>query len=165
VSAAPLTPRRFLELDDVSLKRIGFSRQKTAYCRNLAESIINGSLDLDRLPGMGAVSAAAALRRIKGIGRWSADIYLLVALRIPDAWPSGDMALATAVRMVKRLPERPSPEELERISRAWRPWRAVAARVLWHYYLSKLRPERVRPATSTGRMAGPARQKSRGRSR
>jgi DNA-3-methyladenine glycosylase II len=141
-SVVPLTPRGFLELDDESLKRAGFSRQKTAYCRNLAESIITGHLDLGRLTGMEAAEAVSALLRVKGIGRWTADIYLLVALRRPDAWPSGDLALAVAVQIVKRLPVRPSPKELEEISRAWRPWRAVAARMLWHYYLNKTRPGR-----------------------
>ena len=142
-SASPLTPCRFLELDDELLKSIGFSRQKAAYCRNLAESIINGHLDLDRLPEMDAAAAAAALRRVKGIGQWTADIYLLVALRRPDAWPSGDLALAVAVQMVKGLSRRPSPDKMEKISQVWRPWRAVAARMLWHYYLSKVRPVRV----------------------
>jgi DNA-3-methyladenine glycosylase II len=73
----------------------------------------------------------------KGIGRWTADIYLLSALRRPDIWPTGDLALATAVQEVKRLRQRPSPEKLEALSRPWKPWRAVAARLFWHAYLSK----------------------------
>jgi DNA-3-methyladenine glycosylase II len=76
------------------------------------------------------------LVQLKGIGPWTADIYLLMALRRPDIWPSGDMALAAAVQQVKRLPDRPSAEQLHAIGQAWQPWRAVAARVLWHYYLS-----------------------------
>ena len=141
-SAAPLTPRRFLQLDDASLKSFGFSRQKTAYCRRLAQSIVEGNLDLDLLPAMATTEALTALQRVKGIGRWTADIYLLAALGRPDVWPSGDMALASAVQMVKRLPARPSPDELEEMSQAWRPWRAVAARMLWHYYLNRTRPRR-----------------------
>ena len=139
-SAAPLTPRRFLQLDDASLKSFGFSRQKAAYCRQLAQSIVEGNLDL--LPAMDTTEALTALQRVKGIGRWTADIYLLAALGRPDVWPSGDMALASAVQMVKRLPARPSPDELEEMSQAWRPWRAVAARMLWHYYLNRTRPGR-----------------------
>src|SRR6202022_4633064 len=74
---------------------------------------------------------------LKGKGRWTAAIYLLSALRRPDIWPVGDLALATAVQEVKRLRLRPSPEKLEKMSAPWRPWRAVAARLFWHAYLSK----------------------------
>lgn len=134
--AAPLTPRRFLDFDDAALKTIGFSRQKMAYGRHLAESILAGRLDLDALHRMDDASSRLALQQLKGIGPWTADIYLLMALRRPDVWPSGDLALAVAVQRVKRLAERPAPEALEALSQVWRPWRAVAARVLWHYYLS-----------------------------
>ena len=74
---------------------------------------------------------------LKGIGNWTADIYLLSALRRPDIWPTGDLALAIAVQEVKRLRTRPSPEKLEKMSAPWRPYRAVAARLFWHAYLSK----------------------------
>jgi DNA-3-methyladenine glycosylase II len=133
----PLTPERFLELDDVSLKTIGFSRQKTAYTRYLAELIIQGGLDLERLSVMDDGRARSILLQVKGIGPWTADIYLLMALRRPDVWPSGDLALAMAVQMVKQLPQRPSPDQLEGIGQAWRPWRAIAARILWYYYLNR----------------------------
>jgi DNA-3-methyladenine glycosylase II len=136
-AVSPLTPERFLELDDASLKTIGFSRQKTAYSRLLAESILSGDTNLDALGRMEDETARSALLRIKGIGPWTADIYLLMALRRPDIWPSGDLALATAVQTVKRLPYRPSPDQLDEIGRHWQPWRAVAARVLWHYYLNR----------------------------
>ncbi len=135
-AASPLTPSRFLEFDDSSLKTIGFSRQKTLYTRLLADSIIRGHLDLDALHAMDDTTARSALLQIKGIGPWTADIYLLMALRRPDIWPSGDLALAVAVQKIKRLRKRPSPEKLDAVSREWQPWRAVAARMLWHYYLS-----------------------------
>jgi DNA-3-methyladenine glycosylase II len=135
-AVSPLTPERFLELDDVSLKIIGFSRQKTAYTRHLAELIIRGMVNLDRLSTMDDMQARSDLLQVKGIGPWTADIYLLMALRRPDVWPSGDLALATAVQIVKQLPYRPSPDQLDEIGRQWRPWRAVAARILWHYYLN-----------------------------
>jgi DNA-3-methyladenine glycosylase II len=77
------------------------------------------------------------LTALKGIGNWTADIYLLSALRRPDIWPVGDLALATAVQEVKRLRQRPTPERLEKLSQPWRPHRAVAARLFWHAYLSK----------------------------
>jgi DNA-3-methyladenine glycosylase II len=135
-AASPLTPRRFLELDDAMLKAIGFSRQKTAYSRHLAESIVESRFNLSALGALDDAAARSEMIQIKGIGPWTADIYLLMALRRPDIWPSGDLALAVAVQRVKRLPSRPAPDELEGISVAWRPWRAVAARLLWHYYLS-----------------------------
>ncbi len=131
----PLTPRSFLALDDNVLKRIGFSRQKAAYCRGLASAIQNGDLDLDGLAGADDESARQALLAIRGIGPWTADIYLLMVLLRPDVWPSGDMALAVACQERFKLKERPTPEELERMAEAWRPWRAVAARLLWHDYL------------------------------
>jgi DNA-3-methyladenine glycosylase II len=81
--------------------------------------------------------AREQLTALKGIGNWTADIYLLSALRRPDIWPTGDLALATAVQEVKRLRKRPSPEKLETMSAPWRPLRAVAARLFWHAYLSK----------------------------
>jgi len=133
---SPLTPERFVELDDISLKIIGFSRQKTTYTRHLAELIIRGGLDLDVLSTMDDMHARSDLLQVKGIGPWTADIYLLMALRRPDVWPSGDLALATAVQIVKQLPFRPSPDQLNEIGQEWRPWRAVAARILWHYYLN-----------------------------
>ena len=136
-AVSALTPERFLELDDVSLKLIGFSRQKTAYSRHLAELMVQGGLDLDMLGAMDDSSARSSLLQVKGIGPWTADIYLLMALRRPDIWPSGDVALATAVKMVKHLPHRPSPDQLDEIGQRWRPWRAVAARILWHLYLNR----------------------------
>ena len=120
----PLTPGRFLKLTDSELLRIGFSRQQTLYTRLLAESLSRDA-------------ARKMLIAFKGIGKWTADIYLLSALRRPDIWPTGDLALATAVQEVKRLRQRPSPERLEKMSAPWRPWRAVAARLFWHHYLSK----------------------------
>jgi DNA-3-methyladenine glycosylase II len=133
----PLTPRRFLRLSDGELKRIGFSRQKTLYTRLLAESLDRRYLDLRDLQGLHDDAARKMLVALKGIGRWTADIYLLSALRRPDIWPVGDLALATAVQEVKRLRKRPAPERLEKLSQAWRPYRAVAARLFWHHYLSK----------------------------
>jgi DNA-3-methyladenine glycosylase II len=133
----PLTPVRFLRLTDRELLRIGFSRQKTLYTRLLAESLSRGTFDLGDLDGLEDDAARKMLVAFKGIGKWTADIYLLSALRRPDIWPTGDLALATAVEEVKRLRRRPAPERLEKMSAPWRPWRAVAARLFWHAYLSK----------------------------
>jgi DNA-3-methyladenine glycosylase II len=133
----PVTPKGFLKLNDAELLRIGFSRQKTLYTRLLAESLARRHFDLRYLRDLPDDSAHKMLVAFKGIGRWTADIYLLSALRRPDIWPVGDLALATAVQEVKRLRKRPSPEKLEALSTPWRPWRAVAARLFWHAYLCK----------------------------
>jgi DNA-3-methyladenine glycosylase II len=133
----PLTPRRFLKLTDGELLGVGFSRQKTLYTRLLAESLSRRYFNLRDLHQLHDDSARKMLIAFKGIGRWTADIYLLSALRRPDIWPTGDLALATAVQDVKGLRRRPSPEHLEALSAPWRPWRAVAARLFWHAYLSK----------------------------
>ena len=135
-AAAPLTPKRFIQLSDIELKTIGFSRQKIAYSRNLANSILQGDLDLTALRTMDDGSVRSKLMKIKGIGIWTADIYLLMVLRRPDVWPRGDVALTVAMQRVKGLVNRPSVEEMDSISHNWMPWRAVAARLLWHYYLS-----------------------------
>ncbi len=134
---APLTPAHLLTLDGAMLRHIGFSRQKTAYVRNLAEAVLAGDIDLPALATMSADEARAELMKLKGIGAWTAEIYLLMALRVPDAWPVGDLGLILAVQSVKRLPARPTPDELLEIGEQWRPWRAVATRVLWRYYLSR----------------------------
>jgi DNA-3-methyladenine glycosylase II len=136
-AASPLTPARFLELDDAALKTIGFSRQKTAYGRELAWAVLDGHLNLAELHTLDDGTVRSELIKVKGIGPWTADIYLLMALRRPDVWPSGDLALATAAQRVKRLAARPTPEELDALGASWHPWRAVAARLLWHYYLSE----------------------------
>lgn len=136
-AVAPLTPQGFLELDDAALKVIGFSRQKAGYGRHLARAILEGRLDLAALSAREDALVRSELTRIKGIGPWTADIYLLMALRRPDVWPVDDLALAAAVQRVKGLDRRPTPEELEEVGSAWQPWRAVAARLLWHYYLSE----------------------------
>ena len=91
---------------------------------------------------MSDADARAALTQIKGIGAWTSDIYLLMALGRPDIWPVGDLALATAAGAVKGLDERPTAEDLEALGEAWRPWRAVAARILWHHYLETARKPR-----------------------
>lgn len=135
----PLTPEEFLKLNGPSLKRIGFSRQKAGYGRTLAEAIVTGRLDLGAVGRMSDEDARGELIRQKGIGPWSADIYLLQALRRRDIWPSSDLALIVAVQEIRGLDARPSVEQVDAIGESWRPWRAVAARMLWHHYLSRRR--------------------------
>ena len=139
VATGRLVPERFLALRNEELKTIGFSRQKTTYGRALAEAILDGRLDLALIETLDDAEAKARLITVKGIGSWTADIYLLMGLRRPDTWPTGDLALAVAVQRIQRLRKRPTPERLQNVGEAWRPWRAVAARILWHYYLSSPR--------------------------
>jgi DNA-3-methyladenine glycosylase II len=131
------TPVNLLKLSDAELKFIGFSRQKASYSRNLAEAIITNRLNLTELSNLNDSQAKKLLMNIKGIGPWTADIYLLMAQGRPDIWPNGDIALASAVQKLTGAASRPSFEELNKMSLKWKPWRAVAARILWHYYLSE----------------------------
>jgi DNA-3-methyladenine glycosylase II len=131
-----VTPTRFLQFSGGELREFGFSRQKAGYCRGLAQSIVDGRLDLDALEDLSNFDARSRLIQVKGIGPWTADIYLLMALRRPDIWPAGDLALAATLKQVKHLPSAPSEEKMAEIASDWKPWRAVAARILWHHYLS-----------------------------
>ena len=130
-----LTPDSFLAQDDAMLRRVGFSRQKTRYGRILAEALRNGSLDLQAVERLDDDAARDVLTTLSGIGLWTADTYLLMALLRPDVWPAGDVALQAAVQDVKGLPARPTHDEMVDLAEAWRPWRAVAARILWFHYL------------------------------
>ena len=131
-----LTPENLLVLDDAQLKEAGFSRQKTTYARILADAVRTNELDFDELAGLPDDEVRDRLMRLKGIGRWTADIYLLMALGRPDVWPVGDLALVVAAQQIKGLESRPNPREFEELGEPWRPWRSVAARLLWHHYLS-----------------------------
>jgi DNA-3-methyladenine glycosylase II len=141
VATDPLTPASLLRLGDAELLAIGFSRQKARYSRALAESVATGVLDLDALPDLEDDEVDRRLTTVPGIGPWTATIYRLMVLLRPDAWPVGDIALAQAVAETRGLAGRPTQDDLRAIAEDWRPWRAVAARMLWHHYLS-VRAER-----------------------
>ncbi len=132
-----ISPGRFLTLNDVELKAIGFSRQKAGYARHLALAIEEKGFDPHLLAEMPDQDVRAELLRLKGIGNWSADIYLIMVLKRPDVWPHGDIALATSLAEIHQLPSRPTFDELDQFAERWRPWRAVAARFLWLAYLAK----------------------------
>jgi DNA-3-methyladenine glycosylase II len=132
-----LSPAAFLTLDDARLLAIGFSRQKAGYCRELVRAVLEGRIDLDGLADLDDDTVRAALVSLKGIGPWTAEIYLLMVLLRPDAWPRGDLALASAARQAFALPAVPGYPALAEMAEAWRPHRAVAARLLWHLYLSR----------------------------
>ena len=134
-----VTPATFLTLDDAQLKTIGFSRQKARYGRGLAHAVLAGALDLDALHTMPDDAVRSLLTAVKGIGQWTTDIYLLMALGRRDVFPKGDLALLIAAQRLFDLPSRPTQREMDLIAEAWRPHRATAARILWHFYLSELR--------------------------
>lgn len=132
-----LTPETFLSLDEVKLKTIGFSRQKITYGRELAQAITKNTLDLDSFVRLDNFSIRSKLTRIKGIGDWTIDMYLMMALQRQDIFPTKDLAVKIAVQEIKNLPIRPQPEELQSIAEQWRPYRAIATKILWHYYLNR----------------------------
>jgi DNA-3-methyladenine glycosylase II len=136
-NVVPFRPARMIELGEAHLKSLGLTRQKTAYCLHLAQSLTDKRLRLSQLSRMSDGEAKAALMEIKGLGAWSADVYLLMALRRPDIWPVNDLALAIAVTKLKRLSSRPNSNQLSELADAWRPYRSVAARMLWQYYLAR----------------------------
>lgn len=131
-----VSPAGVLALNDAELKAIGFSRQKSAYARHLAEAVLEGRIDLEAIASLPDAEAKAELQRLKGVGEWTSDIYLLMALLRPDVMPKGDIALHAAWHRVSGEPK-PAADEFLAIAERWRPLRSVAARLLWHYYLSE----------------------------
>jgi len=131
-----ITPKTLLTLSDTEMKAVGFSRQKTTYARHLAESLVNKTIDLNDLSDKTDSEVKSQLMRLKGVGEWTSDIYLLMALLRPDVMPKGDIALHTAwYKLSGEL--RPTSEEFLIIAERWKPYRSVAARLLWHFYLSQ----------------------------
>jgi DNA-3-methyladenine glycosylase II len=130
----PATPEAFLSLSDGDLRAAGLSTMKVRTIRATATEIVEGRLPLDRLHEFPADEAHALLTRVKGIGPWTADIYLLFCLGHPDAFPSGDLAVQEAARLAYGLERRPDAKALTALAERWRPWRGVAAKVLWAYY-------------------------------
>jgi DNA-3-methyladenine glycosylase II len=134
-----VTPAALLTLNDADLKTIGFSRQKTAYARHLSEAIIEKHIDLDGLYLLSDADVKAELIKLKGVGEWTSDIYLLMALLRPDVMPRGDIALHEAYRKLTGGDKRPGSDEFIVMAEKWKPYRSVAARLLWHFYLSERR--------------------------
>jgi len=136
-SVVPFRPGRMLSMGEPHLRSMGLTRQKTAYCLHLSESLCEKRLNLNQLSRLSDEEAKSKLMEVKGIGSWSADIYLLMALRRPDIWPAYDLALAIAAKHLKNLNSKPGQDELLEMAEGWRPFRSVAARMLWQHYLAR----------------------------
>ena len=132
-----ITPENVLKLSDAEMKACYFSRQKTVYARELSKAILDGKLNLKSLEKLSDAEAKHELKKIKGIGDWTADIFLLMAMLRPDVMPKGDLALHIACKKLKNLEHAPNSDEFQIIAERWKPFRAVAARLLWHFYLSE----------------------------
>ena len=137
-----VTPDGLLSINDADLRNIGFSRQKTAYARHLSEAILEKRINIDGLHHLPDAEVKAELVKLKGVGEWTADVYLLMAMLRPDVMPRGDIALHAAYQKLTGAEKRPGSDEFVAMAEKWRPFRSVAARLLWHFYLS----EKVRRA-------------------
>jgi DNA-3-methyladenine glycosylase II len=132
---SPPDLEKLLAASDEEMRAAGMSRQKSGYIRSLADLVLSGELDLDNLPDDDE-EAIALLTRIKGIGRWSAEIYLLFAEGRPDVWPAGDLAVQIQIGRLLGMADKPSEKQLRELAEAWRPHRGAAAVLAWHSYNS-----------------------------
>ena len=132
-----ITPENFLSLDDEALKACYFSRQKIVYARHLATTIISRELDLDLFPAMQDEAIRMALTKVKGIGNWTVDVYLMMAMQRTNLFPLGDIELIKSIKETKGLDPGTTKEEIKLIAANWKPYQTIAAFILWHAYLSK----------------------------
>lgn len=132
-----ITPRKLLRLSDEELRACYFSRQKAGYARNIARAIVEEGLSLQRLASLADEEVRSTLTRIKGIGNWTVDVFLMMALHRTDLFPTGDIALMNIVRHNKSLPSHTPAEHILALADAWRPNRTVAAFVFWHEYIQR----------------------------
>jgi len=130
----PLTPKNYISFDEGALRALGLSGQKAKYSRALAEDLLSKRLNLKSLESMDDGDAIAHITQVKGLGEWSAHMYLMFALHRPDIWPVGDLAVCVAAQKLKRWRRRPTPERMLKLGKALAPHRSTAARFLWHYY-------------------------------
>jgi len=147
-TAGTVTPQRILELEDAHFRTAGLSGAKMRYARALAQDTAEGRIDFPALSALDDDAVVAMLTQAKGIGRWTAEMYLMFALGRPDIMPGSDLGLIVAAQHLKGLRKRPEPKRLLKLAEAWKPWRSVAALFLWHY-------RRTMPDWSEGRSATP----------
>ena len=131
---SPFEAKKFLKVSKKNLQKTGLSRQKIGYCTGLANACISGNLDFNALHKMNDESLSRELCKVKGIGKWTADCYMLASLKREDIWPVGDLGLQISVQKLKKLSKRPSENELEEISLKWKPYRTLVANMLWNSY-------------------------------
>jgi DNA-3-methyladenine glycosylase II len=142
-----LTPARVLLLTDEEMRACYVSRQKSGYIKYLAEALLSGQLNLEEFHNLPDDVVRVKLTALKGIGNWTADVYLIFALQRADIFPIGDLAAVNALKRVKQLPSETTIEEMLAITGKWQPYRTLAAMLLWHFYLSTPRPS-SKPAIS-----------------
>lgn len=130
-----ITPGKILLLSDAELRACYFSRQKTVYTRCLAEAIASKKLQLKKLTTAPDDEIRTELKKIKGIGDWTVDVYLLFVLQRADVFPTGDLAMMNALKQIKQLPAHTSKEAIMALAEAWRPNRSLATMLLWHHYI------------------------------
>ena len=133
IIAKPMTPEIFLGLSDKQIRNVGLSRPKEKYARGIAEAILNQNFNFRKIAAMDDEAAINEMTKLKGVGRWTAEVYLLFALRRPDLWPANDLGVIKGLMGIKGLSERPSSCEMNAIGQLYRPWRSVAARMMWHH--------------------------------
>jgi len=129
-----INTQSILAKSDEELRGVGLSKQKISYIKGLAEAIMAGSFDPDKLSDLDDEAAIKTITALKGFGPWSAEIYLMFSLQREDVFPSGDLALLIALQKLKGLDAKPSPKEAQAIIQHWSPWRSVGSLFLWHYY-------------------------------
>lgn len=134
-----ITPQKVLALSDAELRDCYFSRQKTVYARELARAFVAKQVAPKKLVSMADDGIRDTLKKIKGIGDWTVDVYLLFALQRTDVFPVGDLAMVKAMREIKKFSGDSSRESLLETAEAWKPYRSIATMLLWHYYLNKRR--------------------------
>jgi DNA-3-methyladenine glycosylase II len=138
-----LTPARLLLLTDEEMRACYISRQKSGYIKYLAEALLSRQLNLAGLEELPDEQVRAKLVALKGIGNWTADVYLMFVLQHPDVFPIGDLAAVNAMKRVKKLPAETSKEQLLDTPLSWQPYRTIATMLLWHFYLSALKKKRI----------------------
>jgi len=132
-AAGDVTPRRLLKMDEPGLRACGFSGQKARYSLGLAEACAAKKLDLDALEKADDATVRETLTAFKGVGPWTADIYMMFGMGRPDVWPSGDLGLQIAIHELWNMKARPGPKHLDTLAEGWKPYRSAAALMLWHY--------------------------------
>jgi|SRR5579871_2863364 len=136
-----ITPKKLLALTDEELRNCYFSRQKTIYARHLATSMVTGELSIKKILKLSDDDIRSELKKIKGIGDWTVDVFLLMALQRADVFPTGDLAMINSLKKVKQLPQHTSREEIIILAEKWKPHRSIATMILWHSYLEERKPK------------------------